>query len=210
MRCRALRVTHRRHRRGTLARVRRLSQILLLPLLLAFEPPPAGAAGTLNADPVRDELREILIPCQRSMNGVIEEGRMRRSRYQRIATALAVVLAQAAYYGANLQGGGNSASGQPFQPERCTGATADGPECTSFGAGAAWGGGPIGATEDRLDEYIEVPVGQVQDAIHAVDDLLWSAPDSREWSDEQWQHWTDTRRELKRACRALERERTES
>ena len=176
----------------------------------AFEPPPAGAAGSSNDDPVRAELREILIPCQRSMNGVIEEGRMRRSRYQRVATALAVVLAQAAFYGANLQGGGNSASGQPFQPERCTGAAADGPECTSFATSAAWGGGPVGANEDRLDEYVEVPAGQVQDAIHAVDDLLWSAPDSRDWSDEQWREWTERRRELKRACRAIERERAGS
>jgi len=176
----------------------------------AFEPPPAGAAGTLNADPVRDELREILVPCQRTMNRVIDEGRMRRSRYQRIATALAVVLAQAAFYGSNLQGGGNSATGQPFEPERCTGATADGPECNSFAASPAWGGGTIGADEDRLDEFIEVPADQVQDAVNAVDDLLWSAPDSRDWSDEQWERWTETRRELKRACRSLERETDDS
>ena len=55
-----------------------------------------------------------------------------------------------------------------------------------------------------------VPAEEVQDAINAVDDLLWSAPDSREWTDEQWERWTDTRRELKRACRALEREREDS
>ncbi|MBO6937788.1 MAG: hypothetical protein JJ863_22665 [Deltaproteobacteria bacterium] len=175
-----------------------------------MEPPPAGASGTLSNDPVRDELREILIPCQRTMNRVIEEGRMRRSRYQRIATALAVVLAQAAYYGANLQGGGNSASGQPFQADRCTGPTADRPECTSFGGAPAWGGGTIGADEDRLDEYIEVPTGQVQQAVHAIDDLLWSAPDSNDWTDEQYERWLDTRRELKRACRALERENEDS
>lgn len=174
-----------------------------------FEPPPAGAAGTLSADPVRDELREILIPCQRTMNGVIEEGRMRRSRYRRIATALAIVLSQAAFYGANLQGGGNSATGAPFEPERCTGATADGPECQSFAAAPAWGGGTIGADEDRLDEYIEVPTEQVREAVHAIDDLLWSAPDSRHWSDEQWERWRETRRELVRACRVLERETTE-
>lgn len=171
-----------------------------------FEPPPAGAAGTLSQDPVRDELREILIPCQRTMNRVIDEGRMRRSRYRRIATALAVVLSQAAFYTANLQGGGNSATGQPFDPSTCTGATADDPQCNSFGAAPAWGGGETGSDEDRLDEYIEVPTGQVQDALHAIDDLLWSAPDSREWTDEQWERWTDTRRELVRACDVLERE----
>jgi hypothetical protein len=172
----------------------------------AFDPPPAGAAGTLQVDPVRDELRDILTPCQRTMNRVIDEGRMRRSRYRRIATALAVIMAQAAFYTANLQPGGNSASGQPFQPDRCTGATADDPQCTSFAAGAAWAGGPIGGDEDRLDEYIEVPTGHVQSAIVAVDDLLWSAPDSREWTDEQWDYWAETRRELRRACRELERE----
>ncbi len=175
----------------------------------AFEPPPAGAAGTLNDDPVRDELREILVPCQRTMNAFIAEERVRRSRYRRIATALAVVLSQAAFYTANLQGGGNSATGQPFDPSTCTGATADDPQCTSFGAAPAWGGGQTGSDEDRLDEYIEVPTAHVQEAIHAIDDLLWSAPDSREWTDEQWDRWTETRRELKRACTILDREAAE-
>ena len=171
-----------------------------------FDPPPPGAAGTLSTDPVRAELREILTPCQRSMNAILDEGRVRRSRYRRLATALAVILSQASYYAANAQPGGNSASIAPWDSSRCTGATADQPECTSFARGPAWGGGPIGNDDDQLDDYIEAPVEQVQDALVAVDDLLWQAPDSGDWTDEQWDRWTETRRELKRACRALERD----
>ncbi len=171
-----------------------------------FDPPPPGAAGTLSGDPVRDELREILTPCQRSMNRVLEEGRVRRSRYRRIATAVAVIAAQAAYYGANAQPGGNSASGAIWEPSRCAGPTADRPECNSFGAAAPAWGGQLGGDDDQLDEYIEIPTEAVQDAIVAVDDLLWTTPDSADWSDEQWDRWSETRRELKRACRALHRE----
>ena len=172
----------------------------------AFEPPPAGAVGTLSRDPVRRELRDILTPCQRSMNALLEEGRVRRSRYRRIATAVAVIAAQASYYGANAQPGGNTASGTPWRADRCTGPNGNAPECTSFGAAPAWGGGTLGGDSDQLDEYIEAPTEEVQGAIIAVDDLLWDTPDSSDWTDEQWERWDETRQELKRACRALDRE----
>ena len=84
----------------------------------------------------------------------------------------------------------HSESAPPKEPGRCD-------RC---------GGDLYTRDDDQLDEYIEIPTEAVQDAIVAVDDLLWTTPDSADWSDEQWDRWSETRRELKRACRALHRE----
>jgi hypothetical protein len=168
-------------------------------------PPPEGAEGTLPDDPVRAELRAILTPCQRSMARLESQESRGPSRGRRVAAALATILGQAAYYLANQQGGGNSATGQPWRAERCTGATADDPECSSFATGPVIGGGPLGGAEDdpgRGDS--DSGSAAVQDALAAVDEILdRHAPSSAEWDEREWGHWRVARTELRRACQVV-------
>ncbi len=168
-----------------------------------FEPPPAGATGTLPQDPVRDALREILIPCQRSL-GALDEQRIKRNRRRAVMSALASIISVGANTLANEQGGGNSASGAVWRPSRCTGANASHPECTSLGGGAIIGGTADTLADDGQEGPARVSADTVRDALSAIDDLLWSEPDSRDWEQSDWTEWDRIRVELDRACGAID------
>ena len=137
------------------------------------------------------------------MEAILDGGRVRRSRHRRIATALAVIVAQAGYWISNAQPGGNTGS-EPswWSADRCTGGAANHPECNTFSRFPTFGGGTVDPA-DELDEYIAPPAGAVRDALEAVDDLLWQTPDSSDWSEAQWSEWQAAADELRRACDAI-------
>ncbi len=115
-----------------------------------------------------------------------------------------MIVAHAAYWIANAQPWGNSGTPSSWTSDRCTGGARDNPECDTFSRYPVVAGGTVD-TEDQLDEYIAPPAGAVRDALVAVDDLLWGAPDSRDWSDAEWAEWQATMAELQRACDAIAR-----
>lgn len=167
-----------------------------------FEPPPPGATGTLPQDPVRDQLREILIPCQRSL-GALDEQRIARNKRNAVLSALAAIISVSANALANEQGGGNSASGAVWRPNRCAGPNSY-PECSSIGGGLVGGGTADTLADDGEEGPARVSADTVRDALGAIDDLLWSEPDSRDWEQSDWSQWDRTRTELDRACGAID------
>lgn len=168
-----------------------------------LDPAPAGATGTLVRndergtlahDPVRDELREILMPCQRRL-GQMRDERFDEQRRERVLTVIAFILSS--YYQSEHAGDQDPPSGA-----ECTGGTLD--RSCAFASEREFGFRFGGSDEDVTGPQV-LPTRAVDGAIEAVDSVLWASPDSRDWDTEQHEIYESRRNNLARLCEQLRR-----
>ncbi len=168
-----------------------------------MEPPPAGAYGTLARnrehgtlmrDPVRDELREILMPCQRRLDRMRDE-RVDERRRERILSVIAMML-QIVYLSA-FDGAQNNPGGA-----QCTGGTLD--RNCAMAQERQFGFRFGGPNEDVVGEQV-LPERAIDGAIEAVDSVLWATPDSNDWDEEERATYNTRRDNLVRLCEQLRR-----
>lgn len=168
-----------------------------------MEPPPAGAYGTLSRnrehgtlmrDPVRDELREILLPCQRRLDRMRDE-RLDEQRRERILSVIALML-QTVYLSA-FDGAQNNPGGA-----QCTGGTLD--RACAFASERDFGFRFGGSDEDVSGPQV-LPTRAIDGAVEAVDSVLWAQPDSNNWDAEQRATYESSRNNLARLCEQLRR-----
>ena len=59
--------------------------------------------------------------------------------------------------------------------------------------------------EDTAGGYVSVPEEAVEQALGAVDDILWAEPNSNDWDDEQWSLYDQRKASLVTACESVAR-----
>lgn len=168
-----------------------------------MEPPPAGAYGTLSRnqehgtltrDPVRDELREILLPCQSRLDRMREE-RLDERRRERILSVIAMML-QTVYL-SRFDGAQNHPAGA-----QCTGGTLD--RNCAMAQERQFGFRFGGPNEDVVGDQV-LPERAIDGALEALDSVLWASPDSSDWDEEQRESYETRRNNLSRLCEQLRR-----
>lgn len=145
-------------------------------------------------DPVRDELREILIPCQRRLDRMRDE-KVDVDRLELIMTILAQVLNSV--YLSRFDGAQNNPAGA-----QCTGGTLD--TACSMAPEREFGFQFGVSEEDELGPRV-LPERAIDGALEAIDSVLWASPDSNDWMSAEQDEYATRRDNLTRLCEQLRR-----
>ena len=170
----------------------------------ASEAPPPDATDTLANDPIRLELRAIHDRCDGTVEA-LQLGVEDEERRENILTAVAAL----AYVLGSIGDRQSGAQGDQYGPdtnESCTetnhGRTREGRGCgfapvpnRSLGEG-----GPVATQVDQTHADAGDQIRRINRALDAVDDLIFSAPDSSTWTDEERATWERLRAALMTAC----------
>lgn len=184
-----------------------------------MDPAPAGAYGTLvhnsadgtvSRDPLRDELREVLLPCQHDIDNLRDQ-RVDGQRRQRLLAVMAKLVETFA-----LSDFGDSDIGNPARDHALEGIIADrrsgGPECTGGTLNRTCGLAPeqefgfrFGGPRDDVAGPRVLPARAIDSALEAIDTVLWTHHDSADWSEEERATYASSLNDLSRLCEQLRR-----
>lgn len=180
-----------------------------------MEPAPAGAYGTLvqngpdgtvSRDLIRDELREVLLPCQRDIDN-LRDRRLGGQRTQRLLAVIAKLVETFAISDFR-------ASDSPARDLALEALIADresgGPECTggtlsrtcAMASEQQFGFRFSGPRNDVVGPQA-LPERAIESALEAIDAVLWAHRDSEDWSEEERTRYASTFSDLARLCEQL-------
>lgn len=185
-----------------------------------MEPPPAGAYGTLvqnsadgtvSRDAIRDELREILLPCQHDIDN-LRDLRVGGRRRQRLLMVIAALVQTATLSRVSRRDLSN-----PAYDSALEGVIADrqsgGPECTGGTLARTCGMAPEqayglefgGPRDDEAGPRV-LPERSIDGALEAIDEVLWSRHEPASWSEEERATYRSSINDLSRLCAELRTE----
>ena len=185
-----------------------------------MDPAPAGAYGTLvqnstdgtvSRDPIRDELREILLPCQHDIDN-LRDLRVSGRRRRRLLMVFAALVHTATLSRTNRRDLSNPAY-DPALEAIIADRQSGGPECTGGTLARTCGMAPEqaygleygGPRDDEAGPRV-LPERSIDGALEAIDEALWSRHEPANWGDEERASYEASINDLSRLCAELRTE----